>query len=472
MASFPPSGSVPATLTTIPIELLYQIITQLREYRYNEILPLRLVCRELNHRVTEYTSTGSYFFRQLRGEFMRADLHRMLAIAHFPVARRFVKDVLITMTKGNKGRKLLANERSPGWGRNALGHLASPEKVYEIRTLKAIMGMLQNCDGVRLTYNVESNLKKGQWKGSIQQTVEGILVVCAAAEVNIRGAELCDYHIALPTFTIDQSPPFKPWDKTLPLLNAACAVIPALQLTIDPANKETDWVKAFVLKCVNLEQLSVNYKARGSYNPDLHHRFYDDIAATTKPLPKVQALMIETNGFTLNQLTAYVGRFKESIRELNLSRVKLDGENGWPRFFEWTRENLPLLDKFKFKALYHGEGSREGVFCYDSVLGDKELIVEVSPGRKWKMFVRLDGGTLEVHHSNALPSRDSWVVMKEIADGTFDWDNIPHENGPAYDVSYEGSRASAREALRLLALAAVPQVLTRGCSTSSNFIKV
>ncbi|KFY76813.1 hypothetical protein V499_03659 [Pseudogymnoascus sp. VKM F-103] len=311
MASFPPSGSVPATLTTIPIELLYQIITQLREYRYNEILPLRLVCRELNHHVTEYIGTGSYFFRQLCGEFMRADLHRMLAIAHFPVARRFVKDLLITMTKGNKGRKLLANERSPGWGRNALGHLASPEKVYEIRTLKAIMGMLQNCDGVRLTYNVE---KKGQREGSIQQTVEGILVVCAAAEVNIRGAELCDHHIALSTFTIDQSPSFKPWDKTLPLLNAACAVIPALQLTISPANKETDWVEAFVLKCVNLEQLSVNYKACSYYSPGLHHRFYDDIAATTKPLPKVQALMIETNGFTLDQLTAWRGRVAEVLR--------------------------------------------------------------------------------------------------------------------------------------------------------------
>lgn len=315
-------GSVPATLTTIPTEFLYQIISQIQGYYYYDmILPLRLVCRQLNHVTTQYLSTRHRdCFRKIHGVFTRAGLDRMLAIAHFSSARWFAYYVRINMTKESNGRNLLADERLPSWGRNSLGYLADPEKVYEIRTLKTIMGMLQNCDKFRLTYNIKDNKREEQVKGSIQQTVEGILVVCAAAEVNIKGVELCDHHSGSSTVTVDKSPPIQPWDKTLPLLDAACAVIPALQLTIDLKNDETDWVASFVPKCVNLEQLSVNYTASPRFISGVHHRFYDNIVAMTEPLPKVQALMIETNGFTLDQLTAYVGIFKESIRELRLAR--------------------------------------------------------------------------------------------------------------------------------------------------------
>lgn len=460
------SGSVPTTLTTIPVEIFYQIISGFNKV---EALKLRLVCREINQRTLDGFRPHSYYFRQIVGEFTHKGLHHILKIAHYPPAQRFVRDVRIPMTR--KWRRL-GSPRSPGWKRDSMGYIAHPDQVYEICTLKKIMKMLPDCKQFRLTYDINENKKKGQWRGSLKFTIETILAICAAAEVNIKGIELSDHHDSLPTFTVNQGRPLRPWDKSKPLLDTACALIPALQLTMDPETKDLDWVEAFVAKCTNLEQLSVEFLGNVGYNQGQHHRFFNDIAVTPALLPPVKALMLETNGFTMSEIVGYVGRFKNSAREFNLCRVNLDGD-GWPAFLNWLRENMPSLEKFEFQVLHHGHGKERETVCFDSIYDkNPDLIVEISPKRVYRTAcVKLTGGTLEIHHSNKLPSRDNWEVMKEIADGTFKWNDIPYEVGPAYSVQYEGSNVGAREALRLLSLSGVPQVLNSN-SAHSNMINV
>lgn len=67
-----------------------------------------------------------------------------------------------------------------------------------------------------------------------------------------------------------------------------------------------------------------------------------------------------------------------------------------------------------------------------------------------------------------------WKPYLELAGGTLELDvyRATRENGPVYSVKFEGSIAGAQEALRLLAMAAVPRALGVGLSRSEPRISV
>ena len=120
--------------------------------------------------------------RQVPGPYLE---HRKIQ-----TAQRFVRSVTIPMTTSGK---ILWSPKSPEWKRDTIGYIAHSEEVDEICTLKKIMKKLPDCGSFRLTYDINRENKRGQWRGSVNFTVEIILAICAAAELNIMGLELCDH---------------------------------------------------------------------------------------------------------------------------------------------------------------------------------------------------------------------------------------------------------------------------------------
>ncbi|KAL1983234.1 hypothetical protein VTN96DRAFT_332 [Rasamsonia emersonii] len=233
-----------------------------------------------------------------------------------------------------------------------------------------------------------------------------------------------------------------------PLLEAACALIPALEIELDPRMRELKWVESFLIKCSNLKQLCVRFATCGGYIPGLHHRFFNDIAATPRVVPPVETLMLVTNGFTQAQLTKFVGRFKDTIRSIELCDIHIDEDGSWASFLGWLQENIPNLERFEFQALQHGRWPNPKTVCFESIFKDPELVFKDNP-RTQNPYVELAGGRLEL---------DTYRATRG--------------NGPVCNVAFKGSNAGAREALRLLALAAVPRALREGLTRCMPRIRV
>lgn len=165
------------------------------------------------------------------------------------------------MTK--RGR-IVGNARRPGWERDNLGYLANPDEIYEIRTLKNIVSKLPNCERLSLEYCIHENGKKKALHGvSLHGTVEPILAICAATGLPFRGIKLCDHHIGTYDIILGPRDPMpQKWDMSKPLLEAACTLIPALEIALEPQTRELEWVESFFVKCSNLKQLCARFESR------------------------------------------------------------------------------------------------------------------------------------------------------------------------------------------------------------------
>lgn len=215
---------VPTTPATIPVKIFHQVISNLSQ---RDSLKLRLVCREINFRTLHGFDPHTSCFHRLNGKFTRKRLDHILKIAHYPSAQRLVRNVTIRIMIDGK---LLWRPKSQEWKRDSMGYIAHPEQVYGICIVKEIMKKLPDCKSFRLTYDINKKKKKEQWQGSLKFTVEAILAICAVTELNIMGIELCDHASsfcaqAIASITVKHGSPFRPWDKSKPMLDAACALM-------------------------------------------------------------------------------------------------------------------------------------------------------------------------------------------------------------------------------------------------------
>jgi hypothetical protein len=187
---------------------------------------IRLVCRDINQRTLD--DFGPHVFRSghIVGQFNHEGFCRLLKIAHHRSGKRFDRDVRLPVTRQ---WRILGSPRSSGWKRDSAGYIARPDQVYEICALKRVMKMLSDCKQFRLMYDINENKKRRRQRSSLKFTIETILAICAAGEVNIKGIELSDHKYSAPAFTVNQDRPLRPWDKSKPLLDTACALIPALR---------------------------------------------------------------------------------------------------------------------------------------------------------------------------------------------------------------------------------------------------
>lgn len=50
----------------------------------------------------------------------------------------------------------------------------------------------------------------------------------------------------------------------------------------------------------------------------------------------------------------FVGRFKDTIRSIELCDIYIDKDGSWASFLGWLRENIQNLEKFRFQILQQG----------------------------------------------------------------------------------------------------------------------
>lgn len=436
-----------SALITIPNEIFDQIISYLLPTTqeplplpsYTTTFHLRLVCKELNHRIL--VRHGSWHFGSIGGEFTQVGMRKVVQRAQCPAARMFRPIIHIQMT--TKGR-VLGPRQTPGWERNELGYIANPDAIYEVRALKNL-----NRIPLWLRYDIHQNVEEErQHEASLKETIESILAICAAARLSLSGVDLREGSLINNKIAASPTPrgPIPQWDMSKPLLDAACALIPALDIYMEPETKDLEWVESFLVKCSNLKQLYVRFLSR-KYKPpsrvpvdrSMPHRFFDDIAAWPALLPPVELLTLERNGFKPTELVKFVGRFKDTLRSIQLYEISLndeeDGDGGWAMFLSWLRENVPKLEQFGFEVLRQGPGETAKAVSF-GLMGN-------SP------------------HGKFTPNpRRPRVAHGKVADGILGMSTLDAvcEDLSIYRVKFGQSICGTQEALRWLAQMATPRV--------------
>lgn len=464
-------GNMPATLSTIPLEIFRMVMFHLED---RTLLVLRIVCKELNHRTMERVRRC---FGYIRAVFNRQSLCRILELADSPNFQRFAEVLNINMTIDGR---VLASPFEPGWERDGFGYFIYPEMIYEIRTLKSISSKLRNCTSFELLYYIGRDKKGDDWAQiSLRKTLKSVLAVCAAMGAHIKsikmGTSSADGHI----ITIDPTHLVRQWDKSTLLLDTTCGHLQALEITLerDMSLSDQKWIEMFLLKCCTLDTLSLKNKSSSfaytSVRDPPQHPFFEAIAASPRTVPPVQTLMLKRMDFSREDLMRFVGRFKDTIRSIDLCRVNMTGVDEWPPFLDWLRENIPNLEKFGFQGLTHDFSfAVQKVICFETIFNNPKLNFKTLRGAPWKSYAKLSSGTLALDMPDRLAFLEMGKFFVNLDEGEYKLDSKPRENRQVYTVGFEGSNSSAREALRLLARAATPQDFDRHLTTNSTGIDV
>lgn len=321
---------------------------------------------------------------------------------------------------------------APGWERDDLGYIAKPDKIYELCALSYLARL-----SLFLRYDIHENVESdGQHGLSLENNVESVLAIYAAARLPLKTVELSDKFILHGITTGGPGALGAQWDMAMPLLDAACALVHDLTIDMTPETKDLKWIESFLVKCSNLRKLSVKFVSLCQDHRDLPHLFYDNIAAKPALLIPVERLTLEENGFTQTVLSSFVGRFKNTLRSLELHEISVEEDEGWAKFFTWLRENAPQLREFQFEVLRQGSGEGAKAVSFGSLRNGP---VAKRPQVRDKSFRTGAGGILLLRTLNS--------VCEDLS---------------AYRLSFRGSIRGAQEILGFLARAAAPQVPPAG----------
>ena len=449
-------GNMPAGLSTIPVEILRMVISNVK---YTDLLPLRLVCRAFEQSVMEI---GRHHFSYIRAEFTRQSLDQVLKFTDLPSFQTFAEGLSVTTPiYGEQFASLL----EPGWERDKFGYFINPENIDEIRILKSISSKLPNCTTFDLLYLIDV-FKPNHWtKVSLQKLIPSVLTICAAMKAHVKGL-MMEYgvHIGYPV-CINATRSVQHWDESTPTLDAICDHLEALEIHLkdDMSTSDLRWIETFILKCSMLEKLSLKHGLITFPYPSLGGPSHASVNDTVTPemVPPVQVLALCGMDFTREELMRFVDRFKDTIRSIDFCNVIMIGGQGWPLFLEWLWENLPSLEKFGFQGLFHDDDllEEEEVICFDSIFNDPGLHFKALKGALWQSYADLSNGVLALDLSGKFNDVETDEFWADFDRGIYKLDSKPRKNERVYTAAFKGSNSGAREALRLLALAAAPQDL-------------
>jgi hypothetical protein len=151
--------------------------------------------------------------------------------------------------------RMLGLRTAPGWERDDLGYIANPDKMYELRALRRLSRL-----SLFFRYDMYINMElEGQHEPSLEDTVESILAICAAARLPLKLVELSDKYVVRGIPTGGPGGSGAQWDMAMPLLDAACALVHDLTIDMTAETKDLKWIESFLVKCSNLKKLSVRF---------------------------------------------------------------------------------------------------------------------------------------------------------------------------------------------------------------------
>ncbi|KFY38895.1 hypothetical protein V495_06327 [Pseudogymnoascus sp. VKM F-4514 (FW-929)] len=464
----PQPVNVPVTLSTVPLEIFRHITSYLE---YDETMfSLRLVCRVLYYRMMDKMEL---WFSHVSTSFSRRELHHSLKGAEFPILRTSAKIGGMSMTFAGWE---LASPLRRGWERDELGYLVNPEKIYRICALKDIFTKLVNIKTFRLEYIVDYDYKGNEKeKASLQRTIGSILAICAAIQARVKGIRIPGDYTYFAYIDIDPAQGHEQWDKSIPLLDAMCGNLQALEINFENDMADLEWIEMLLTKCQTLEQLSLKfYDSMTSLHPFIRH-----ISATSVNPPPVQSLFLEGGIFTQDELVGLVGRFKNTLRSIELVNITIsEGTEraGWTSFIDWLQKITPNLEKFTFQALQY---SSHHVVCFDSIFNDPQLSFKRLIRAPWESYARLPSGNgalvfgiPDFYEIDTSVYFDIDVFFTKLGRGVYGLDSKPCKNSLVYTVGFEGSKVGAKEALGLLLGAAAVEKVDTSLETNSTSIKV
>ncbi|KFY17411.1 hypothetical protein V492_00660 [Pseudogymnoascus sp. VKM F-4246] len=439
-----------ANLATIPQEIFDLIVL---EVDYSSLLALRLLCRELHEKSMEAMREK---FEHVTAPFERRCLDQLLKLAPYSGFQRFTGLLDIDLTNN---KTVLESSSGPGWERDELGYFVNPEKIYEVQTLQSIASKLPSLRHIYLQfYTSQFDQMGGLNHLPVADKLSPALAVCAAMDANIKVVKLGTTHLDSHVATLSRLPFFWKWDVSRPLLDTACGYLQTLEVTLARDMKDLDWIEMFFLKCSALENLRVRGRF-GLLSVRLPHRFVSDIAAAPGIVPPVQALVVTGMGVEQESLKNFIGRFKGTLRRIDLYSIHMHGEEGWPPFLQWLQENIPNLESFVFQDLttnFPAQAKR--TLCFDSICDDPTLNFVTLKKAPWRSYTKLSSGTLALDIPDISTCLEMSRFCANLEKGLYKVDK-PSENRQVYTVGFKGSNSGLREALSLITRVAEVQYI-------------
>ncbi|MCJ1362235.1 hypothetical protein MMC16_001337 [Acarospora aff. strigata] len=329
-------------LCTLAVELVEHIASVLEPA---DLFSLRLVCKGLNEKTLHYFART--YLTTVRTDLSHKSLQELKELSAHGQLGCYVRTLLIKEGPNDIGRGFL-------WCRHPSGHLLTPSSGIQMLQ-DLLLKDLVNCRSFHI-YGAHAGEEpyESDWLTS-SDAIAIILTIIAETSLPIKSFYV-DFREG-GTGRVDAKR-LHALQYQKPGFRTAWAHLQELCLEHSMTLDNFDWTMELVLCATNLQKLSLEFEFD-------HSTSFIDRLSSTDSFPKLQELKLSCADVTVELISRFLLRFRDSLRALSFRHVIIDDNSGgtWIPILSNLRSNLPLLESICVHQLK------------DFKLGDKDRIM-------------------------------------------------------------------------------------------------
>ncbi|KAI9879848.1 MAG: hypothetical protein M1830_006871 [Pleopsidium flavum] len=346
-------------LCTLAVELIEHIASVLEPL---DLFSLRLVCKGLNEKTLHYFART--YLTTVQTDLSYKSLKELKELSAHEQLSHHIQTLLIKEGLNDIGRGFL-------WNRHPSDHLLAP--LSGIQMLQDILlNNLVNCRSFHIYgAHAEEDLYESDWLTS-SDAIAIILTIIAETSLPIR------------SFYVD----FRKWGTgkvdakrlhTLqyqkPEFRTAWTHLQELCLEQSMTLDTFDWALRLVLCATNLQKLTLDFEFDHSIS-------FIDRLSSTDSFPKLQELKLSCAYVTVELISRFLLRFRDSLRALLFRHIIIDDDSGgtWISVLSNLRSNLPLLESICVNHLKEFKPGEKGRITFPA-LSDNPVVPGLQGGR-------------------------------------------------------------------------------------------
>ena len=312
------------SLTTELIELIASALET------TDLCSLRLVCKELNKKTTD--CFGHTCLTAVRTDLSRKNFQKLEELSEWEHLRHHVRTLLIKDVRDELGQF-----RGLGGGfslqRHPSGYLLAP--LPGVQMLQDIL--LNRLPKCRSFHVYSEYASEESYESEILTPSDAVGIILAIiAETSLPVKSFYVDFVSHGTGSFDARR-LHMLQCRKPEFRTGWAHLQELSLEQSMKSDAFDWAMDLVLHATGLRMLSLNFQYNNSAS------FIDRLSFTER-LPGLRELRLSCANLTVEMISRFLLRFRDSLRALTFRHVYIDSGGTWVSILHALRSDLPLLE--------------------------------------------------------------------------------------------------------------------------------
>lgn len=314
---------MPSKLCTLAVELIEHIAAALEPA---DLFSLRLVCKGLDERTLHYFART--YLTTVRTDLSHESLRELKELSAHKQLSHHIRSLLIREGPKDIGRGFW-------WNRHPSGHLLAPSSGTQMLQ-DILLNNLFNCRSFQISGPHGGTTPCASDWLTTSDAIAIILTIIAKTSLPIKSFYV-DFR-SNGTGRVDARRLHAPQYQT-PEFRTAWANLRELYLEHSMTLNTFEWAMELVECAENLEKLSLVLDSD-------HSTSFIGRLSSTDSFPKLQELKLAIADVTVELISRFVFRFRDSLRALSFRQVTIDDTSGssWISILSNLRSNLPLLE--------------------------------------------------------------------------------------------------------------------------------